>query len=285
MKKNKNFNLVLGTAQLDKNYSFSKQGLTLLDLKKIIKIAKKNKNFFIDTALEYKNSEKVLSKINLKNFDIITKISNSKDKIIDKLLISKKNLKIKKFYGVLFHNENELLNKKPEDFAKFVRSLKLNNITNKIGVSIYTLKSLKKVIKKFDIDIVQVPANLFDRRFLDEKLLKKLKQKKIKVFARSIFLKGMLINKNFRNANNSISKYKKEFETYEKWLAKENIVNKKFFCISFILVSNINDIVIGFDNFHEYIEISNYKKMNYVTPPTFIKSQSDSNKLLRPDLW
>ena len=30
------FNLVLGTAQLDKNYSLSKKGLSEMDLKKII---------------------------------------------------------------------------------------------------------------------------------------------------------------------------------------------------------------------------------------------------------
>ena len=72
--KNKTFNLVLGTAQLDHNYSFSKTGLNLANFKKIINLSKKNNNFFIDTALEYKNSEKILSKVNLKKFNIITKI-------------------------------------------------------------------------------------------------------------------------------------------------------------------------------------------------------------------
>ena len=48
------FNLVLGTAQLDENYSLSKKGLNETELKKIISLAKKNKNFFIDTALGYK---------------------------------------------------------------------------------------------------------------------------------------------------------------------------------------------------------------------------------------
>ena len=61
--KNKSFNLVLGTAQLDKKYSLSKKMLNEKNFKKIILQSKKERNFFIDTALGYKNSEKVLSKI------------------------------------------------------------------------------------------------------------------------------------------------------------------------------------------------------------------------------
>jgi aryl-alcohol dehydrogenase-like predicted oxidoreductase len=283
--KKKKFNLVLGTAQLDKNYSFSKKRLGLSSFKKIIQLSQKKNNLFIDTALGYKSSEKILSKFNLTKFNIITKINNSNDKIIEKLILSKKKLRIKKFYGVLFHSEKELLNKKPNEFAELVKSLKSNSITNKIGVSIYTLKSLKKIINKFDINIIQLPANLFDKRFLSQKLLGKLRQKKIKVFARSIFLKGMLVNKKFRDENRAMVKYKKEFDAYENWVVKENIVNKKFFCINFILKNKINNIVIGFDNFNEYKEISNYHNIKYVLPPNFIKYQSDNNKLLRPDLW
>ena len=76
--KNKSFNLVLGTAQLDKKYSLSKKVLNEKNLKKILLLSKKDKNFFIDTALGYKNSEEVLSKMNLKKFNIITKIDDSK---------------------------------------------------------------------------------------------------------------------------------------------------------------------------------------------------------------
>ena len=283
--KNKSFNLVLGTAQLDQNYSLSKRGLNESNLKKIINLSQKKNNFFIDTALGYKNSEKVLSKINLKKFNIITKIENSKKNLIEELIKSKKKLKVNKFYGVLFHNEKELLSKSPKEFLKLVKSLKDNNITNKVGVSVYTLKSLNLIIKKFNLDLIQVPANIFDKRFLNQKLLQKLKQKKIRIFVRSVFLKGILINKKFRDENKGFIKYKKEFDAYEKWLDKENIINRKFFCINFILANKINNIVIGFDNFKEYKEISNYKNKKYVYPPNFIKYQSDKNKLLRPDLW
>ena len=280
--KKKLFNLVLGTAQLDKNYSLSKKALSIHSFNKIIQLAKKNKNFFIDTALGYKNSEKVLSKFNLNNFKIITKF-NDKKNLVEELLKSKKKLRIKKFYGVLFHDEEKLLKKKPKEYLNFVKSLKNNSITKKVGVSVYTLKNLSLIIKKFDLDFIQIPANVFDKRFLSKKLLKVLRKKKIEIFARSIFLKGVLINKKFRNQK--LANYKTNFKIYDHWLGKENIINKKFFCIDFILTNKINNIVIGFDDFSEYKEISKFKKESYVNPPNFVKNQSDKNRLLRPDLW
>ena len=207
--KNKSFNLVLGTAQLDKKYSLSKKVLNEKNLKKILLLSKKDKNFFIDTALGYKNSEEVLSKMNLKKFNIITKIDDSKKNMIEALIKSKNKLNIKKFYGVLFHNEKQLLSKSSKEYLSLVRSLKDNNITNKVGVSVYTLKSLNLIIKKFKIDLIQIPANVFDKRFLNKKLLKKLKEKNINIFVRSVFLKGILINKKFRNNKKFFDRYNK----------------------------------------------------------------------------
>lgn len=283
--KKQSFNLVLGTAQLDKKYSLSKTGLNEKSFKKIINLSKKNHHFFIDTALAYKNSEKILSKINLKKFKVITKINDLNKNVIHQLIKSKNKIKVKKFYGVLFHDEKNLLAKSTEEYNKIIKLLRENNITNKIGVSVYTLKSLNLIINKFDIDLVQIPANIFDKRFLNKKLLKILKHKKIDIFVRSVFLKGTLINKKLREEPKILNKYKKIFNSYEKWLDKKNINNNKFFCINYILDNKIENIVIGFDNFNEYKEIMSFKHKKYTYPQNFVKHQADSNKLLRPDLW
>ncbi len=283
MKKKKLFNLVLGTAQLDKNYSLSKKNLNEINFKKIINLAKKNKNFFIDTALGYKNSENILSQFDLNKFKVITKFDNIKKNIINELITSKKKMKIKKFYGVLFHNEKELMKKSSKEFLNFVELLKENNITKRVGASVYSLKSLNLIIKKFDLDLIQIPGNVFDKRFLNKELLDLLKKKRIKIFLRSVFLKGVLINK--RNRIKKLENYNHNFEAFDNWLIKEKISNNKFFCIDFILSKKINNLVIGFDDFNEYKEVSNFKKENYVAPPNFVKNQSDKNRLLRPDYW
>lgn len=281
--KKKLFNLVLGTAQLDKNYSLSKKNLNEINFKKIINLAKKNKNFFIDTSLGYKNSENILSQFDLNKFKVITKFDNIKKNIINELITSKKKMKIKKFYGVLFHNEKELMKKSTKEFLNFVELLKENNITKRVGASVYSLKNLNLIIKKFDLDLIQIPGNVFDKRFLNKELLDLLKEKRIKIFLRSVFLKGVLINK--RNRIKKLENYNHNFEAFDNWLIKEKISNNKFFCINFILSKKINNLVIGFDDFNEYKEVSNFKKKNYVAPPNFVKNQSDKNRLLRPDFW
>ena len=281
--KKKLFNLVLGTAQLDKNYSLSKKNLNEINFKKIINLAKKNKNFFIDTSLGYKNSENILSQFDLNKFKVITKFDNIKKNIINELIMSKKKMKIKKFYGVLFHNEKELMKKSTKEFLNFVELLKENNITKRVGASVYSLKNLNLIIKKFDLDLIQIPGNVFDKRFLNKELLDLLKEKRIKIFLRSVFLKGVLINK--RNRIKKLENYNHNFEAFDNWLIKEKISNNKFFCINFILSKKINNLVIGFDDFNEYKEVSNFKKKNYVAPPNFVKNQSDKNRLLRPDFW
>ncbi len=281
--KKKLFNLVLGTAQLDKNYSLSKKNLNKINFKKIINLAKKNKNFFIDTALGYKNSENILSKFDLNKFKIITKFDKIEKNIIDELIKSKKKMKIKKFYGVLFHNEKELMKKSSKEFLNFVELLKENNITKRVGASVYSLKNLNLIIKKFDLDLIQIPGNVFDKRFLNKELLNLLKKKRIKIFLRSVFLKGILINK--KNRIKKLEKYNHNFEAFDNWLINEKISNNKFFCINFILSKKINNLVIGFDDFYEYKEVSNFKKKKYVAPPNFVKNQSDKNRLLRPDFW
>ena len=49
--------------------------------------------------------------------------------------------------------------------------LKELGYVKKIGVSIYDLKKLKKIISLYNIDMVQIPINIFDRRFLDKQLI------------------------------------------------------------------------------------------------------------------
>ena len=74
--------------------------------------------------------------------------------------------------------KKKLLKQDPKEFLDLKKSLKDHNITFKIGVSIYTLKNLKLILKKFDIDLIQLPANVFDKkRFLNKKLLKIFKKK------------------------------------------------------------------------------------------------------------
>ena len=74
--------IALGTAQFDKDYGINRinRKFTYKQKKKLISFVKKNNIKTIDTAFAYKNAEKDLGKIGMKNFEIITKLPKLKKK-------------------------------------------------------------------------------------------------------------------------------------------------------------------------------------------------------------
>ena len=61
------------------------------------------------------------------------------------------------------------------------------------GVSVYSPDQLNMILDLFVPDIVQLPFNVFDQRFLRDGSLSALKKLGVEVHARSIFLQGLLL--------------------------------------------------------------------------------------------
>ena len=82
--------------------------------------------------------------------------------------------------------------------VEFLKSIKRENLTNRIGFSLYNTSDYLKLRKYLKPDQIQIPLN-----FLTKNLLKKiqnlLKIDGTKVHARSIFLQGILLNNNLKN--------------------------------------------------------------------------------------
>lgn len=233
------------------------------------------------------SKKKLGSKI--KNLKVYTKIS----KIPSKFLSNPENWilnKIKKsllqsgqnfFQGVYLHDPKSLSGANGAKIYKTLLLLKEIGYTKKIGVSVYSPEELNKIINKYKIDIVQFPMNIFDRRFLKNNYLEKLKKKKIEIHVRSIFLQGLLLqSKEFATKN--FKKFSKIFSLWEQWNLKNK--NKKIeTCLNFIFnQKNIDKIVVGILNTNELKEIINFKKKNNKFP----KKLFSNNKLLTdPRLW
>lgn len=79
-----------------------------------------------------------------------------------------------------------------EEYWKGVDSLKEKGLIRLFGVSLYEPSELEFLLKtrSAQVDVVQIPYNLFDQRF--KPLLEQTQRAKIDVFARSVFLKGVL---------------------------------------------------------------------------------------------
>ena len=124
--------LVIGSAQLGMNYGlFNNIIINHKEFKKIEKLILKSKINFIDTAINYGDSENTIGNSKLKNLNIITKIKlpskkniQVQDWVFKEISKSLYKLKIKKIYGVLIHDYKDLLGKYGKDYLLSLQELK-----------------------------------------------------------------------------------------------------------------------------------------------------------------
>ena len=117
---------------------------------------------------------------------------------------------------ILFHRAKDLFTKRGVTIYKILRHLKKNKKISKIGVSIYDLKEIKKILKKYKIDVLQIPFNVLDQRLLNSNFLGLLKRRKIEIHARSIFLQGLTLNENLAPTKLKKSKDLKKWFFYDR---------------------------------------------------------------------
>ena len=283
--------IIIGSANVNNSYGLKKNKILGSDFKKLLNYASRKKLKIIDTSPNYANAEKVIGSIK-KNFKIITKIPkipntiknhNIEDWILKIVNNSQKNLRSKKIYGILIQDAQTLLTYRAEKIYNTIKKLQTSGVIKNIGISIYDFKILAPIIKKFKIDFIQVPFNILDQRLLHNKLILKIKKKGIKIHVRSIFLQGLLIEKDIKLPKKKLKKLKLLLSKWYDW-AKKNNINPFHACLEFILNNkNIDKFVIGFNGLNHLKQVVNYKKRNINFQNFRIKTK-ESN-LLDPRKW
>lgn len=198
--------LGIGTVQFGCNYGISNKNgqVTYEEINRILNYAKEVGIDTLDTASLYGNSEEVLGQFDLSEFKVVTKTikvdktldrNTNLEKFREAFYQSQKKLGYIQLHGLMFHEANDLLSQNGYELWDLVTDFKDKEYVEKIGVSVYTPEQLIEIIDKFDIDIVQVPLNILDQRFVY--LMKELKTKGIEVHTRSTFLQGLLLMKDY----------------------------------------------------------------------------------------
>lgn len=279
--------IAIGTANFGDKYGINNSKLNSSEIKKLKKFLLGTNIKIFDTSQLYKDSEKTIGKLKLRNFKIVTKIKlqnhkkNSKEKFDDIILKSLSKLGINKIYGVLFHDYKDLLNKDGKKFLSYLIFLKKKKVIKNIGISIYDPKELDKIWKFWKPDIVQAPFNILDQRIHETGWLKILKKNNIKFFSRSCFLQGILINKNKKlYLSKSCEKRINEFYFW----CKNKKISRVQACLHFVKqFKNIDYVILGFDNIKNLeFAISQFKKKKINIPKKFsIKNL----KLIDPRNW
>lgn len=283
--------IALGTAQFGSNYGITNKSgkINYKEAKKILNLAKKNKINTIDTAINYLDSEKILGRIGVSKFNIITKLpavpkknTNIEKWIRDELHKSLKRLKIKRIYALLLHNPEDILRKDSNKILDILIKIKKENLIKKIGISIYDFDNLDHIKKIANIDIVQCPFNILDRRLIKYGWINQLYKKKIEIHVRSIFLQGLLLS-NVNNIPKKFIKWNHVFERLNNWEIK-NKINRYELCINYIMkFKKISKIIVGIDNITQAKKLFKYIKKK--TKFNYPNIQSLDQNLINPSKW
>ncbi len=290
---NTDMKLALGTVQFGCDYGVSNaQGqVSSQEVNNILSLAAEVGITTLDTASVYGNSEQALGQSQLASqFNIVSKIPSLKnadgqDKIKQFIEKSLTQLKITQLDAVLFHQVGDLINSPlAQTRIDTLIQQKKSGYIKKIGVSVYTPTQLEYCLNNFNIDIVQLPLNALDQRFIATGLLEKLAAQGIEVHCRSVFLQGLLLM--------DIKELAPYFLPYLAPLKKFAQMTKKL-TISPLVLSlviacqqkHINKIVIGCCNVQQLQEIIDAYRIAQTITDDLTSLAYDDEQLLLPYNW
>ena len=218
-------NIAIGTANFGMQYGIanSRGKLSKHSVAEILGLAKSLGVTCLDTANAYGESQKVLGEFGVRDWRVVSKISsvpqncNDIDSFvctqIDLILSS---LSLSDFETVLMHNSNDLTGEFGDEVYEALNDAKSRGQVEKIGVSIYDPSDLESITRRFKLDVVQAPINVFDNRLQDSGWLDRLASMGVEVHARSVFLQGVLLSAIAQN-NDFFKPWKTTFERWNRF--------------------------------------------------------------------
>jgi aryl-alcohol dehydrogenase-like predicted oxidoreductase len=208
---------------------------------------------FLDSAEAYGNAHAIIGDFHKTNpnrqFNIITKLPHVIDDSIEsKIELYLVQLGVSQLHALLFHSFDTY--KENKFFIKQLKHYKDLGKIKYIGVSIYTNDQFKEVIEDADIDIIQLPFNLFDNNYQRGDLLKLAKSKNKIIHTRSSFLQGLFFLP-LESKNKVVEDLFEPLSLLHR-LAEQTGVSIKDMALDYCLKQeNIDSVLIGVDSLEQ----------------------------------
>jgi aryl-alcohol dehydrogenase-like predicted oxidoreductase len=282
--------LILGTVQFGLKYGINNSlgkpaKESVFD---ILSYAYENGIKYLDTAELYGNAHELIGEFHklhpTKKFNIITKFPhNFEDSLDNKIKSYLNHLEIDYLEAILFHSFDSYINHK----SQLNNLVKLKSKSVKyIGVSVYTNEEINEVIDDINIDIIQIPFNLFDNLNLRGELIIKAKSKNKIIHSRSAFLQGLFFMKK-DNPSAIRIKLEKELDLIENISIKSSIAIGSI-ALNYCLIQNcIDGVLIGVDSLEQIKENLDFaqKKIPNQYLDEINEIKINNIELLNPSMW
>jgi aryl-alcohol dehydrogenase-like predicted oxidoreductase len=290
--------LVLGTAQFGLKYGIAnKKGK--LDQHQVVQIVHEAWNNGIhefDTAQAYGDSEVLLG-------DALTELGISEEaKITTKfnpnldhldvdimsqaLEKSVETIGVPKLFAVMVHSEN-MLTIWTEGLAEILLSFVSSGRVEKIGFSVYSPDKALDALNLQGVDIVQLPTNIFDRRFERAGVFALAHKLRKQVYTRSVFLQGLILM-NIEEVPDELQAAKAQLRKLEA-ISRHYGLTRKQIALGYLKLEAPNSkIVFGAETKEQVLE--NVEALRKEIPPSLLDEIRTefahvSEKVLNPSLW
>jgi aryl-alcohol dehydrogenase-like predicted oxidoreductase len=252
--------LALGGAQFGLVYGISNQGgqISREAAHEIVSLAKQAGVDTIDTAIAYGDSESCLGEVGMDSFKVVTKLPPMNDDIFDveawvrdQIKGSLERLGVKRLHGLLLHRSDQLLGNRGRALVAALQNAKQDGTVAKVGVSIYEPDQLSAILAVCQLDIVQAPLNILDRRLERSGWLQRIHDAGIEVHTRSAFLQGLLLM-NKSSMPPRFARWSSLWDAWQAWLDTHEISATRA-CLQYPLsLHQVDRVIVGVSSAAEF---------------------------------
>ncbi|HHQ4555836.1 TPA: aldo/keto reductase, partial [Aeromonas veronii] len=195
----------------------------------------------LDTAQAYGNAERRLGQRDTSHFTLIDKLAPELPltDVHDAVNHSMQLLGRKQLDGLLLHRSQDA---SPALF-ELLAELQQQGTVGKLGVSVYSPEELGAWIAAgYPLELVQLPANLLDQRFLRTGWLDKLVEMGCEIHVRSLFLQGLLLMQPAQRPD-YFYRFSAKLEQFDNWQPSLSPLGKALSIMT--ALPQVNRFVIG----------------------------------------
>lgn len=280
--------IILGTVQLGLDYGInnSKGKPSQEQSYEILKQAQESGIELLDSAEAYGDSLSLLGSF-MKSadgrFKVISKFVGDHTPLANKVENTLAQINGHSLYAYLYHRFDDYIN---GNYTQQILQLKEQGKIERVGVSLYGLDELQKVLEDPTIELIQVPLNVFDLDDAKKDLLEQAKRNGKEIHVRSVFLQGLFF-KDPQSLTGNLKGMKQPLQQLRA-IAEDHGLDIRMLCLSFALTQPFVDrVIIGVDSKEQLIE--NLRSERSALAPEVIEKIKEikipDRLLLNPSSW
>lgn len=281
--------VALGSAQFGLRYGVTNTGdrVSEAESQAILSAAWQHGVHTLDTASAYGDSEEVLGRHGVSDWQVVSKLPPLPDPVEDvtrwvlaSTVSALKRLKLNRLHGLLLHRPQQLLGPRGRELLIALREVQQSGLVEKIGVSIYAPDELPPLMDLHTFDLVQAPGSIIDRRLHESGWAKRLHLAGVEAHTRSAYLQGLLLSPSVQKQR--FAHWNAVWAFWHRWL-QEHQLSALQACVRYALAQpGVDKMVFGFDTVEQLHALAQAARGPLPALPEWPDLDP---RLLNPSLW